>query len=234
MAFSSRSQVARSTARSCLLAWGARRRAERRKSGRRGRAGDRHPPAARRPARRPRGWAIKDSVTALLGPIRLCSETGPVHVVVPHRSPDSYISYLELHGPIIMALRLAEQGPLAHRRALGRRESLGRAADHHAPGTPWWQHVIDHRGSCGLRCTLWSFRLRVKSRQPMSIVSSPELWCQPRGTTWVVPRCQWSRARRACLWPGRPVQRRRTPSVQRPPTHRERPGSTAQTLPSSA
>src|SRR5689334_3492591 len=26
------------------------------------------------------------------------------------------------------------------------RESLSRAADHHAPGPPRWQHVIDHQG----------------------------------------------------------------------------------------
>jgi len=133
-ASSSRSQVARSTARSCLLAWGARRRAERRKSRRQGRAGDRHPPAARRPARRPVSGLSRTPSLPLLGPIRLCSETGPVHVVVPHRPPDSYINYLELHTPIIMALRLAEQGPLLTTWPGGRRESLGRAADHHAPG----------------------------------------------------------------------------------------------------
>src|SRR6266571_4954074 len=26
------------------------------------------------------------------------------------------------------------------------RHGLGRAADQHAPGPPWWQHVIDHEG----------------------------------------------------------------------------------------
>jgi ubiquinone/menaquinone biosynthesis C-methylase UbiE len=60
----------------------------------------------------PWAWAAEDSVTALLGPFGYAVTLARRMASFRYRSPDSYVSYLEeVHGPTIMALRLAaEQG----------------------------------------------------------------------------------------------------------------------------
>jgi 2-polyprenyl-6-hydroxyphenyl methylase/3-demethylubiquinone-9 3-methyltransferase len=65
----------------------------------------------------PWAWAAEDSVTALLGPFGYAVRLDRRMTSLSYRSPGSYIDYLEeVHGPTIMALRLAaEQG---QRRAL--------------------------------------------------------------------------------------------------------------------
>src|SRR6516162_1281692 len=67
----------------------------------------------------PWAWAAEDSVTALLGPFGYPVRMARRMASFSYRSPDSYISYLEqVHGPTIMALRLAsEQGRRAELRA---------------------------------------------------------------------------------------------------------------------
>ena len=56
----------------------------------------------------PWAWAAEDSVTALLGPFGYPVRMARRMASFSYRSPDSYISYLEqVHGPTIMALRLA-------------------------------------------------------------------------------------------------------------------------------
>lgn len=67
----------------------------------------------------PWAWAAEDSVTALLGPFDYAVRLERRMASFRYRSPDSYISYLEeVHGPTIMALRLAaEQGQRAELRA---------------------------------------------------------------------------------------------------------------------
>jgi len=64
-------------------------------------------------------WAAEDSVTALLGPFGYAVRPDRRMASFSYRSLDSYISYLEeVHGPTIMALRLAaEQGRRAELRA---------------------------------------------------------------------------------------------------------------------
>ena len=64
-------------------------------------------------------WAAEDSVTALLGPFGYAVRLARRVASFSYRSPDSYIGYLEeVHGPTIMALRLAsEQGRRAELRA---------------------------------------------------------------------------------------------------------------------
>ena len=64
-------------------------------------------------------WAAEDSVTALLGPFGDAVRLARRMASFSYRSPDSYIGYLEeVHGPTIMALRLAsEQGRRAELRA---------------------------------------------------------------------------------------------------------------------
>jgi 2-polyprenyl-6-hydroxyphenyl methylase/3-demethylubiquinone-9 3-methyltransferase len=60
----------------------------------------------------PWAWAAEHSVTALLGPFGYAVRLDRRMASLSYRSPDTYISYLEeVHGPTIMALRLAaEQG----------------------------------------------------------------------------------------------------------------------------
>jgi 2-polyprenyl-6-hydroxyphenyl methylase/3-demethylubiquinone-9 3-methyltransferase len=67
----------------------------------------------------PWAWAAEDSVTGLLGPFGYALRLDRRMASFRYRSPDSYISYLEeVHGPTIMALRLAaEQGRRAELRA---------------------------------------------------------------------------------------------------------------------
>jgi SAM-dependent methyltransferase len=67
----------------------------------------------------PWAWAAEDSVTALLGPLSYAVRPARRMAWFSYGSPDSYISYLEeVHGPTIMALRLAgEQGRRAELRA---------------------------------------------------------------------------------------------------------------------
>ena len=67
----------------------------------------------------PWAWAGEDSVTALLGPLGSAVRLARRMASFRYRSLDSYISYLEeVHGPTIMALRLAaEQGRRAELRA---------------------------------------------------------------------------------------------------------------------
>jgi ubiquinone/menaquinone biosynthesis C-methylase UbiE len=67
----------------------------------------------------PWAWAAEDSVTALLGPFGHAVRLARRMASFSYRSPDSYISYLEeVHGPTIMALRLAAvQGRRAELRA---------------------------------------------------------------------------------------------------------------------
>jgi ubiquinone/menaquinone biosynthesis C-methylase UbiE len=74
------------------------------------------PPAG---AASPWAWAAEDSVMALLGPFGHAVTLARRMALFSYRSPDSYISYLEeVHGPTIMALRLAaEQGRRAELRA---------------------------------------------------------------------------------------------------------------------
>ena len=73
------------------------------------------PPGAPHPG----AWAAEDSITALLGPFGYAVRLDRRMASLSYRSPDSYISYLEeVHGPTIMALRLAaEQGRRAELRA---------------------------------------------------------------------------------------------------------------------
>jgi hypothetical protein len=67
----------------------------------------------------PWAWAGEDSVTALLGPLGYAVRLARRMASFSYGSPDSYISYLEeVHGPTIMALRLAAgQGRRAELRA---------------------------------------------------------------------------------------------------------------------
>ena len=67
----------------------------------------------------PWAWAAEDSVAALLGPLGYGVQLARCMASFSYRSPDAYVSYLEeVHGPIIMALRLAEgQGRRAELRA---------------------------------------------------------------------------------------------------------------------
>jgi SAM-dependent methyltransferase len=67
----------------------------------------------------PWGWAAEDAVMALLGPFGYAVTPARRMASFSYRSPDSYISYLEeVHGPTIMALRLAAgQGRRAELRA---------------------------------------------------------------------------------------------------------------------
>jgi 2-polyprenyl-6-hydroxyphenyl methylase/3-demethylubiquinone-9 3-methyltransferase len=67
----------------------------------------------------PWAWAAEDSVTALLGPFGYAVTLARRMASFSYRSPDSYIGYLEeVHGPTIMALRLAsDQGRGAELRA---------------------------------------------------------------------------------------------------------------------
>jgi 2-polyprenyl-6-hydroxyphenyl methylase/3-demethylubiquinone-9 3-methyltransferase len=67
----------------------------------------------------PWAWAGEESVTALLGPFGYAVRLDRRVTSLSYRSPDSYIGYLEeVHGPTIMALRLAaEQGQRAALRA---------------------------------------------------------------------------------------------------------------------
>jgi ubiquinone/menaquinone biosynthesis C-methylase UbiE len=67
----------------------------------------------------PWAWAAEDSVTALLGPFGYAVRLARRMASFSYRSPDSYIGYLEeVHGPTIMALRLAAgQGRRAELRA---------------------------------------------------------------------------------------------------------------------
>jgi ubiquinone/menaquinone biosynthesis C-methylase UbiE len=60
----------------------------------------------------PWAWAAEDSVKALLGPFGYAVRLARRMAKFSYRSPESYLSYLEeVHGPTIMALRLAaEQG----------------------------------------------------------------------------------------------------------------------------
>jgi ubiquinone/menaquinone biosynthesis C-methylase UbiE len=66
----------------------------------------------------PWAWAAEDSVAALLGPFGYAMRLARRMASVRYRSPDSYIRLLEeVHGPTIMALRLAaEQGRRAELR----------------------------------------------------------------------------------------------------------------------
>src|SRR5215472_11803903 len=68
------------------------------------------PPPAGAPS--PWSWAAEDSVKALLGPFGYSVRLTRRMATLSYRSPESYLSYLEeVHGPTIMALRLAaEQG----------------------------------------------------------------------------------------------------------------------------
>ena len=67
----------------------------------------------------PWAWAAEDSVTALLGPFGYAVRLARRMASFRYRSPDAFIRYLEeVHGPTIMALRLAaEQGRRAELRA---------------------------------------------------------------------------------------------------------------------
>jgi SAM-dependent methyltransferase len=67
----------------------------------------------------PWAWAGEDSVTALLGPLGYAVRSTRRMASLSYRSPDSYIGYMEeVHGPTIMALRLADgQGRRAELRA---------------------------------------------------------------------------------------------------------------------
>jgi hypothetical protein len=67
----------------------------------------------------PWAWAAEDSVTTLLGPFGYTVRLARRMASFSYGSVDSYISYLEeVHGPTIMALRLAhEQGRRAELRA---------------------------------------------------------------------------------------------------------------------
>ena len=60
----------------------------------------------------PWAWAAEDSVKALLGPFGYSVRLTRRMATFSYRSPESYLRYLEaVHGPTIMALRLAaEQG----------------------------------------------------------------------------------------------------------------------------
>jgi SAM-dependent methyltransferase len=60
----------------------------------------------------PWAWAAEDSAKALLGPFGYTVRLARRMAKFSYRSPESYLSYLdEVHGPTIMALRLAaEQG----------------------------------------------------------------------------------------------------------------------------
>ena len=71
--------------------------------------GDCRLPAATAPdAASPWAWAAEDSVKALLGPLGYAVRLARRMASFSYRSPDSYIGYLEeVHGPTIMALRLA-------------------------------------------------------------------------------------------------------------------------------
>jgi ubiquinone/menaquinone biosynthesis C-methylase UbiE len=81
----------------------------------------------------PWAWAAEDSVTALLGPFRYAVRLAWRMASFRYRSPESYISYLEqVHGPTIMALRLAAgQGRQAELRAglLGLYSGVNAATD---------------------------------------------------------------------------------------------------------
>ena len=58
----------------------------------------------------PWAWAAEDSVKALLGPFGYSVRLTRRMATFSYRSPESYLSYLEeVHGPTIMALRLAAQ-----------------------------------------------------------------------------------------------------------------------------
>jgi len=88
--------------------------------GRPGRPGDRRLPAATAAGRAvPVGVGCAGFCQSAAWPVRLCSEAGPADGVVQLPLADSYLSYLEeVHGPTIMALRLAsEQGRRAELRA---------------------------------------------------------------------------------------------------------------------
>ena len=67
----------------------------------------------------PWAWAAEDSVAALLGPVGYAVQVARRMASFNYRSPDAYVSYLEeVHGPTIMALRLAGgQGRRAELRA---------------------------------------------------------------------------------------------------------------------
>jgi len=70
-------------------------------------------------AQSPWAWAGEGSVKAQLGPFGYAVRLSWRMATFSYRSPESYLSYLEeVHGPTIMALRLAaEQGRRAELRA---------------------------------------------------------------------------------------------------------------------